>query len=878
MEGQKRSESCALNREQTDTARGVTERIFSMRKRDKQKALDFIKTLYLAHDEIWNAINGNNPDMAQILLGQCLEGAEALENMIGSLESRESVTVTYIHGYGDALRRISQAAALSSRPADSDFDCAAEEFQEEFKEKFEALNKELLKVEESTKRDIPVRIEAVFLPYKASMWDSLESVWRAAEEDADCDAYVIPIPYYDKNPDGSFREEYYEGDQYPDYVPVTHYNQYDFVNRHPDMIFIHNPYDEQNYVTSVHPFFYSKNLKQFTDLLVYIPYFILEEPDVYNEQSRERIKGFCITPGVFHADKVVVQSENMRQVYVEILTAFAGKDQVSRKYWEEKVLGLGSPKVDKVLDTKMEDLSIPEEWMKIIRKPDGSWKKIIFYNTGVIALLQNDGKMLRKMKYVFETLKKCREDVALLWRPHPLIESTITSMRPELWEQYKKIRDGYIREGWGIFDDTADLDRAVALSDGYYGDGSSIVQLCRNVHMPILMQDIGRVIYEHRWLATPNAMVVADRKVYFSERFTDGLYCLDPDTFETDYIGSLFTNMEDKRLLHNTIIKQKNKLYFIPFNSEFINIYDIEKYEIKYIILPEELAGKSEKFYCGAASNGNLVLFGYSIEEIWIYNIKTGNFKILPEVAEKISKDLSERPKQGFFIHDAVTVGNMIYSVSIFGDFILQIDIMNYEFELVKLRTGNKGYSGIVEEENNLWLTPYCGSNFVKYNIVTGEYIVLAGDYDTCNWSYTGAIARNGKLYAIPCFGENPLQIDLDSNQVSVINEIKEAVGENVNGINAFLKPISINNHMICSMINRSEIMIFDTISKNVRLIKLVTNERGNIIGNTMIFYESPQFDFWDLIKLIDVTKKIKCEKHKKNGRYIYEAIIEDFS
>lgn len=461
-----------------------------MRKKDKQKALDFIKTLYLAHDEIWNAINGNNSDMAQILLGQCLEGAEALENMIGSLESRESVTVTYIHAYGNALRRIIQAAALNSGPADLESVSAATGLQEDFIDKLKALNKELLKVEESTKRDIPVRIEAVFLPYKASMWDSLESVWRAAEEDANCDAYVIPIPYYDKNPDGSFREEHYEGDQYPDYVPVTHYTQYDFTNRHPDLIFIHNPYDEQNYVTSVHPFFYSKKLKQFTDLLVYIPYFILEEPNRYNAKSKEHIKEFCVTPGVFHADKVVVQSENMRQVYVELLIEFMGADQGSRAYWEEKILGLGSPKLDKVLDTQREDLEIPEAWMKIIRKPDGSWKKIIFYNTSVTAMLQHDEKMLRKMENVFETFKKNREDVAMLWRPHPLIESTITSMRPNLWEQYKEIRDRYICEGWGIYDDTADLDRAVELSDGYYGDGSSIVQLYKTIGKPVMVQDV----------------------------------------------------------------------------------------------------------------------------------------------------------------------------------------------------------------------------------------------------------------------------------------------------------------------------------------------------------------------------------------------------
>ena len=56
-------------------------------------------------------------------------------------------------------------------------------------------------------------------------------------------------------------------------MPVVRYEEYDFEKRRPDMIFIHNPYDEYNYVTSVHPFFYSQSLKQFTDLLVYIPYY-----------------------------------------------------------------------------------------------------------------------------------------------------------------------------------------------------------------------------------------------------------------------------------------------------------------------------------------------------------------------------------------------------------------------------------------------------------------------------------------------------------------------------------------------------------------------------------------------------------------------------
>ena len=144
------------------------------------------------------------------------------------------------------------------------------------------------------------------------MWDSLESVWKAADEDPQWDAYVIPIPYYDKNPDGSFREMHDERDQYPAYVPITSYETFDFSAHKPDMIFIHNPYDGYNYVTSVHPFFYTKNLKKFTEKLIYIPYFVLDEPDPESETDMENIKHFCTVPGVYNADQVIVQSENMQ--------------------------------------------------------------------------------------------------------------------------------------------------------------------------------------------------------------------------------------------------------------------------------------------------------------------------------------------------------------------------------------------------------------------------------------------------------------------------------------------------------------------------------------------------------------------------------------
>lgn len=445
----------------------------------KKDMLQTVDTLLRANDAAAKTAS-SNPQGASEALVQCQESAIMLGTAIEAYGEDYTPLVQILEDYCENLYQMNERL-----------------LDETFRRKTaKKIQKQLTSLQNSMKYEMPEdKKEVVFLPYKASMWDSLESVWKAADADPDCDAYVVPIPYFDKNPDGSFREEHYEGDLYPKDVPITRYDEYDLEAHHPDVIYIHNPYDECNHVTSVHPYFYSKNLRNFTDKLVYIPYFILGEIEPDDQAAINGMKHFCFTPGTIYADRVVVQSEKMRQIYINEYLKAAKEmglpgEHVDRRFLEKKFLGTGSPKLDKVLSTKKENLEIPTEWLKIIEKADGSWKKIVFYNTSVSALLQHSEKMLQKMESVFETFKENKDEVALLWRPHPLIQATIESMRPQLWEEYQKIRDRYIEEGWGIYDDSADLDRAIAISDAYYGDGSSVVRLCWEKGMPVMMQNV----------------------------------------------------------------------------------------------------------------------------------------------------------------------------------------------------------------------------------------------------------------------------------------------------------------------------------------------------------------------------------------------------
>lgn len=223
-----------------------------------------IDTLQEAHDEIKKLFDDGNTHALTQLLINCQKCAMQLGKAIEQLESEDTKTISFLENYCESLYQLSISTGNTL----------------DFREISCNLSKQINEVKSNVVGFKAAKIEMAFLPYKASMWDSMESVWLAANDDPQCDVYVVPIPYFDLILNGS--QMHYEGDQFPDYVPVTDWQKYEIKSRHPDIIFVHNPYDGVNDVTSIHPDFYCKQLKNYTDMLVYIPYFVCLD-DVQNK-------------------------------------------------------------------------------------------------------------------------------------------------------------------------------------------------------------------------------------------------------------------------------------------------------------------------------------------------------------------------------------------------------------------------------------------------------------------------------------------------------------------------------------------------------------------------------------------------------------------
>lgn len=453
-----------------------------MRKAQKQEIFEALKSLAQAHEEIKEELchkNSSQVQRIQNMLSECQEFAVSLGECVEKLEGENHVTVRTIESYCETIYETYIEISEANRSVLNE------------NKIYKKLNKQLTKIENSVKNDIVVRKEIVFLPYKAAMWDSMESVWMAAKNDEYCDVYVVPIPYYERNRDQSLGKMHYDGAvlsngtpvEYPNYVPITDWKLYNIEERKPDIIYIQNPYDDSNLVTCVPPQYFSKELKKNTEMLVYLPYFV----GINNHVDEH----FCTTPGVMNADRVIVQSQNVKKIYIKNIRKFEKENNCKGRFGDldRKILPLGSPKLDRIKRVinsgKME---IPEEWKNKIYQLNGQKKIIILYNTTIDALLRHSEIYMNKLKSVLDLFRQ-EKKIVLLWRPHPLLGTTIKSMRPALYQEYMEIVKKYQEEDWGIFDETADIDRAIILSDAYYGDWSSVVEMYKLTKKPIMIQN-----------------------------------------------------------------------------------------------------------------------------------------------------------------------------------------------------------------------------------------------------------------------------------------------------------------------------------------------------------------------------------------------------
>lgn len=332
------------------------------------------------------------------------------------------------------------------------------------------------------KKDYKDKKMVVFMPFKAKYWNMMAGLWKEYERSGEYTLIAIPVPYYYKNIDGTV-EKFNDDKQYPEYVKIVSPENFDFDNEYVEKIIIQNPYDSYNATTTVHPHFYAKNLAMCTKELIYIPYFETEEINPSDMRAYVSMDSYVTMPGVVYSDKVIVQSEGIKELYVKKLSEYFGEE--TRNIWNTKIIGNGKHYIEmENSDSKYDD--IPEKWNGYIKKSDGSYKKVILYFICTNDVLENGHRVFDKIKRSMDIFLEYEDSVVPLMMFESNIDEILQMENPELLEDYNEIKMNFTQ----YIVNENELDKAMNLCDAFYGDAGSEAQLCRNSGKPVMIQDI----------------------------------------------------------------------------------------------------------------------------------------------------------------------------------------------------------------------------------------------------------------------------------------------------------------------------------------------------------------------------------------------------
>ena len=365
-------------------------------------------------------------------------------NLIEEMKGEETESVRCIEKFCDTLYMIYQGNTY--------------DLINEFDNLFSVIEKEII-----------THKEIVIMPYKTADWSYVKNIWEQAQRDTEADVTVAVLPYFYKEYDGSVKEYVNELNDFPKEINAIDICNYNLKLHHPDMIYIQNPFDNENKAVSVYKEYYSEVLKKNTNKLIYIQSFQLEEFDSNDERAYKNMSSYCTVPGVVNADEVYVQSENMRELYIKNLTEFAGDN--TEEIWRKKIC-------------------VKPEWMN--EKKEGyihaSGKKRMLFYTSISGIMQNQDVAAEKIERVLKTFKQYSDKIELTWCIQELINSALPDINAELYDCINVIKNNYMIEKIGHM--CSDKDKEILNScDAYYGDTSSIVQWYRNDGKPVMIMD-----------------------------------------------------------------------------------------------------------------------------------------------------------------------------------------------------------------------------------------------------------------------------------------------------------------------------------------------------------------------------------------------------
>ena len=431
-----------------------------------------VDSVEIIHEILLNKDSGLSYEDIITYLSELQNNIVSFGTLTESIKGEDCNTVKLLEQYLEVIYKV--AKYVQKFDEGISYEASAEnkyaECDEEVKDTFASIS-------EAIDSEIVNRRSVLFLPVKAKHFSSMRMAYEMEAATPDTDVYVMPLPYYYKEYDGSFKDEMHiDTEEFiKANIPVTDYSRFDLSLLCPEKIYINSAYDEYNMAVSVDTRFYARNVKKYTEKLIYIPYFKLMEFDRANYPCWYNMQYYCTVPGVVMADKVYVQSENTRKVYIDKLNEWVG-DEKYTDIWEQKI---------DVYNESCEEHSEDE-----LR--DAGSKKTIVWFVSAGSLAEFGDRYIEKAYRNLDVFALSKDKLKVLLISEPFLDEMIKTYSDELYKKWTGFIDEFNRSGIGEVVSQVEEKSVEALlkANAYYGDPSYICKDFIVMKKPVMLQNV----------------------------------------------------------------------------------------------------------------------------------------------------------------------------------------------------------------------------------------------------------------------------------------------------------------------------------------------------------------------------------------------------
>ena len=418
---------------------------------------------------------GNHIAVSQLIDG-CLKLIQSVYSLI--YERGDEIAVhDAIDGYREVLVGCKEASNEDYQPS------SGEEIynSQTLDERLERITEEINRLIKGRKKEI------LFLPVRSDWWYTMEPEWRMTIENDANDVYVMPLLYLEKDFVKDEGEEKNDTALLPEYVKCISIEDYDIAKRHPDRVYIQDPYDGFNTMIAVPDYFYSDKLLKHTNELVYVPCFDVDPPESEDDKITASIRMLVEQPAVYHSDRIIVKDEKMRTAYIDVLISISGEE--ARDYWESKVCITESPVsigMNNTSGVRKEEL-FPEKWKSRLKNE----KKRLLYQINSSFILEYGQEAIDKIKESIKTIKENKDRIVCIFSPHETIEQLNGEILPSnIYTQLSVLLSEIHSDADIVYDDEHYANEIWNISDAYYGTEGYLAHMCSENKIPTMIMAI----------------------------------------------------------------------------------------------------------------------------------------------------------------------------------------------------------------------------------------------------------------------------------------------------------------------------------------------------------------------------------------------------